>query len=288
MSRSPAAGPRRAAVLGSPIAHSLSPVLHRTAYRVLGIEATYDAIEMDTAGLASFCRGLGPEWMGLSLTMPLKRAVLPLLDEVSPTAVDVGAANTVVVAGGRLHGHNTDVEGIERSLDEAARSLTGDVGADGASDAQVLVIGAGATAMSTLAALARRGATRVRLVARDRDRARPAAEAAERLGIVATIEPLEEGRAVRVGDAAVVVCTLPGPAAPHLDLPARPGVLLDVSYDPWPGALVPVWRAAGGAAADGLDLLLWQAVGQVRLMTGLEPPIDEMRSALQAAARDRG
>src|SRR5688572_28400212 len=102
-------GPGRCAVLGSPIEHSLSAELHRAAYVELGLDWRYDAVEVDEAGLAGFLDGLGPEWRGLSLTMPLKRAVVPLLDEVRDRAVEAGAANTVLLGEGRRVGHNTDV-----------------------------------------------------------------------------------------------------------------------------------------------------------------------------------
>ncbi|GAB3899596.1 hypothetical protein GCM10027612_59790 [Microbispora bryophytorum subsp. camponoti] len=111
---------RRAAVLGSPIAHSLSPVLHRAAYAAMGLaDWRYDAIECAEDGLADLVGGCGPQWAGLSLTMPLKRAVLPLLDTVSDLAVAVGGANTVVFRDGARHGENTDVYGIVQALAEA-------------------------------------------------------------------------------------------------------------------------------------------------------------------------
>src|SRR4051794_12969885 len=100
---------RRAAVLGSPIAHSLSPALHRAAYIELGLDWTYDAIECDEAALPAFVQSLDASWVGLSLTMPLKRAVLPLLAEMSETVRLTGAANTVLFRDGRTVGDNTDV-----------------------------------------------------------------------------------------------------------------------------------------------------------------------------------
>jgi hypothetical protein len=102
----------RAAVLGRPIAHSLSPPLHRAAYEALGLDWTYDAVECGEDDLPALLDGLDASWAGLSLTMPLKQAVLPLLDEVSDLARDVAAANTVVLREGRRAGSNTDVHGI--------------------------------------------------------------------------------------------------------------------------------------------------------------------------------
>ncbi len=107
----------KAAVLGAPIAHSLSPVLHRAAYQALGLTGwSYQAIECDEAGLPGLIAGCGPDWAGLSLTMPLKRAVLSLLDEAEPLVGEVGAANTVRFDAGLRHGHNTDVPGISDAL----------------------------------------------------------------------------------------------------------------------------------------------------------------------------
>ena len=142
----------RAAVLGSPIAHSLSPVLHRAAYRELGLtDWTYSAIECDEQRLPSLLDSLGPDWEGLSLTMPLKRAVLPLLDHVEPLVTQVGAANTVVLAAGQRRGFNTDVAGIVTALRQAGVTTGGNV----------LVLGSGATACSALAALDAMGAATV-------------------------------------------------------------------------------------------------------------------------------
>src|SRR5690349_22527170 len=140
----------KAAVLGAPIAHSLSPVLHRAAYQALGLTGwSYEAIECDATRLPAVLGGCGPDWAGLSLTMPLKRAVLPLLDEIEPLAAEVGAANTVVFADGRRHGHNTDVPGMINALAESG--LPGPI-TDRHWPASVLILGAGATACSALAA----------------------------------------------------------------------------------------------------------------------------------------
>src|SRR5262249_20619285 len=109
----------KAAVLDSPIAHSLSPAPPRPGYRALGLTGwPNEIIECDEAALPGLLDGCGPDWAGLSLTMPLKRAVLPLLDRVEPVAVTIGAANTVVFTGGRRHGHNTDVPGAIAALAE--------------------------------------------------------------------------------------------------------------------------------------------------------------------------
>ena len=136
-----------AGVIGDPVAHSLSPGLHRAAYEELGLTHwSYDRFEIDEAALPGFLGGLGPEWAGLSLTMPLKRAVIPLLDEISDTAASVEAVNTVVFTeAGRRVGDNTDVPGIVAALREHGIEHVG----------SAAILGAGATASSALAALAR-------------------------------------------------------------------------------------------------------------------------------------
>ena len=162
----------KAAVLGSPISHSLSPVLHRAAYRALGLTGwTYDAIECDEPGLPAVLDGCGQDWAGLSLTMPLKRAVLPLLDTAEPLVADVGCANTVIFAAGARQGHNTDVPGMVNALTAAGVSGSG----------PVLLLGAGATACSALAAMRALGVGEVTVAVRDRQRAADLLAVARRL-----------------------------------------------------------------------------------------------------------
>jgi len=276
-------------VLGHPIGHSLSPVMHRAAYRALGLtDWVYEAIDVDVAELGQVLAGVDGSWAGLSLTMPLKRAVGAFLVDVSDLAQQVGAVNTVVVedAGGsdgvRLHGYNTDVYGIIRALGEiGATELTGCV-----------VLGGGATAASTLAAARDLGCGRPQVLVRSRDRAAHLGEAASRLGIEIDLGDLDAATAAwRIGalpEGSAVVSTLPAGAGDALaedlagaargQLPA----LLDVCYDPWPTPLARAWSAAGGAAVGGFAMLVHQAEGQVRLMTGRRPPLEVMRTAGQA------
>ena len=267
---------RRAAVLGSPISHSRSPVLHRAAYTALGLDWSYDAIEVTTSGLAGFldaCRW--PEWAGLSLTMPLKTDVLPLLDDVSDIAALTRAANTVVFTEQGRAGHNTDVAGMQRALQEAhGRGLAPHRGA---------IIGSGATARSALAALARLGAREIDVIARSPERARDLLPLGGEFGVVVSVSPWESPAPIQ---ADAVIATVPPGAADALAarVPDTPGVLLDVAYGSGVTALTSAWTGAGGASADGLDLLLWQAVDQVRLMTGREAPVEAMRAALRSDA----
>lgn len=271
---------RRAAVLGSPIRHSLSPTLHRAAYAALGLTGwCYEAVTCDEAALPAFVERLGPEWVGLSLTMPLKRAALSVADEVSALADAVGAANTLVLgpAGQPRRAENTDVAGILAALREAGvdRVRAG------------VILGAGGTAQAALAALGELGELTPRVVVRNPARTLDLLATADRLGARPRISSgLPE---VDVSDADVVVSTLPPGAADTVrGLPwaARP-VVLDVVYTPWPTPLASAALAAGCRIVSGLAVLLHQAVAQVELMTGRCAPIAQMRAALDAAVRLR-
>jgi shikimate dehydrogenase len=277
----PAASPavRRAAVLGSPVAHSLSPVLHRAAYGQLGLEDwTYERYEVDEEGIASFLGGTDEQWAGLSLTMPLKRAVIPLLDEVSPTARSVEAVNTVVFRGGRRIGDNTDIPGMVTALRER-----GIVRVERAA-----VLGAGATASSALAALAQICDGDVTTYVRSDERAREMRGWGERLGVrVRTAAWTDAADALT---APLVIATTPAGSTDALAerVPADPGTLFDVLYEPWPTRLAAAWTERSGTVVSGLDLLVHQAVLQVELMTGRAPaPLAAMRAAGEAALRAR-
>ncbi|MGH3826132.1 MAG: shikimate dehydrogenase [Pseudonocardiaceae bacterium] len=276
---------RRAGVLGSPIRHSLSPTLHRAAYAALELTGwRYDAVDCAETALAGFLERLGPEWAGLSLTMPLKRVALTVADEISPLAGAVGAANTLVLGqpGGRRRAENTDVAGILAALREAGLARI---------DAAVL-LGAGGTAQAALAALREFGERAPRVLVRDPARTADLRAAAERLGV----QPVISGGLpdMALPEADVVISTLPPGAADALSSPhggsrhwsAQP-VVLDVVYAPWPTALAASAIAAGCRTVSGLAVLLHQAVAQVELMTGHRAPIAAMRAALDAAVRSR-
>ncbi|MFF7951026.1 shikimate dehydrogenase [Streptomyces griseorubiginosus] len=271
---------RRAAVLGKPIAHSLSPVLHRAAYEELGLtDWSYDRFELDEAALPGFVEGLGPEWAGLSVTMPLKRAVIPLLDGISETAASVETVNTVLFTeDGRRLGDNTDIPGMVAALRER--------GIEQVDSAAVL--GAGATASSALAALARICTGEVVAYVRSEARAAEMRQWGERLDVeVRTADWADAAEALR---APLVVATTPAGATDALAhaVPERPAALFDVLYDPWPTELAARWSMIGGAVVSGLDLLVHQAVLQVELMTGLGPaPVETMRKAGEHALAAR-
>jgi shikimate dehydrogenase len=274
------AAERRAAVLGSPIAHSLSPELHRAAYAELGLTGwRYDRYEVDEAGLEDFLTGLGPQWAGLSLTMPLKRAVLPLLDGLSATAASVEAVNTVLFTDdGRLLGDNTDIPGMVAALRER--------GVDRVAGAAVL--GAGATASSALAALARLCDGEVTAYVRGDVRAHEMRGWGERLEVPVRAAAWDDAAAAL--RAPLVVATTPTGTADVLaaHVPDSPGTLFDVVYDPWPTPLAAAWEERGGTVVSGLDLLVHQAALQVEHMTGRAPaPLETMRRAGLAALAAR-
>ena len=274
---------RRAAVLGHPITHSLSPVLHRTAYAELGLEWTYEAIDLTSTELPEFVGGLSPEWVGLSLTMPLKESVLPLLDEVTPDAAQVRAANTVVVDATGLHGFNTDITGLVGLLSAADIGSRGNGLAEGRAEA--VVLGSGATARSTVAALAASQVSHVAVSARRPEAAVDVAAVAEGFGVIARVLPWPPPSAEL--SAAVVVSTVPAEATAKFALPATLGLLVDVLYDPWPTPLASAWTDAGGQVVGGFELLVRQAVEQVVLFTGRRPDIDAMRAAGQQVLDER-
>ncbi len=264
-------GHRRAAVLGSPISHSLSPTLHRAAYASLGLDWTYDAFDVTEEQLPGFLDSLDESWIGLSLTMPLKERIIPLLTTIDPVAARVGAVNTALRRAHGWDGANTDIDGIVEALQRA--------GIDPAS-ATATLLGAGATARSAVAALQRLGISRLTVCARRPEAARTVADLAESLGMECLARDLAPTAGALAVD--VVVSSLPGDAArPWADLaPSAMGALLDVSYHPWPSVLAAQWGSA--VVASGRDMLLWQAVEQVRLMTGRVPSADAMRAALPA------
>lgn len=265
----------RAAVLGSPVAHSLSPVMHAAAYECLGLAWEYGRHDVDEAGLAPFVAALDGSWRGLSLTMPLKEAAFDVATRVDDLARQVGAVNTLVREGDGWAGTNTDVAGIVAAL---ARE-----GIDRAP--RVLVLGSGATTRSALRAVADLGAGHVTFAVRSRVRPETLGLAAS-LAMTTASVPLADVADV-VADHDLVVDTLPGAAADPVavalagrdDLPP----LFEVIYEGWPTALARAFTASGAPVASGLVMLAYQGAEQVRLMTGAGVP-DDLGETMLAAA----
>jgi shikimate dehydrogenase len=263
----------RAAVLGSPIAHSLSPVLHSSAYQALGLDGwSYRAIECDEERLPGLLGSCGRDWAGLSLTMPLKRTVLPLLDQAEPLVTEVGGANTVVFADGARHGYNTDVAGMIMALTEACAAVA----------APALILGGGATACAALAALRGLGADGATAAVRDPASAGAMLAAADRLGMAVRLTDFGAEEQVSAGQ--LLISTVPAGAADiyaeRISPPGpAPSAVLDVVYHPWPTRLAAAAGAAGAVVISGFELLLHQAARQVELMTGRDAPVAPMRRA---------
>jgi shikimate dehydrogenase len=269
-------GLRRAAVLGRPVGHSLSPLLHRGAYAALGLTGwTYDALDVGGEDLPVLLAGLGEEWRGFSVTMPCKQAAVDVADLVEPLPRLLHAANTLVRTDAGWRAENTDVGGIGMALQLG--------GVERVEHAAVL--GAGGTAAAAAVALASLGARQVDVVVRDPGRAGDLLRVLEALGVPAAVQPL----AGPAPAAPVVVSTVPvggQPAAAALAWRAGHTVL-DVLYDPWPTPVAAAVGAAGGTVISGLEVLFWQATAQVELMTGHPAPIAAMRAALDAASATR-
>lgn len=264
----------RAAVVGSPVAHSLSPVLHLAAYRALGLTGwSYERIEADAAALPALVASLDSTWAGLSVTMPGKRAALELADRATPRAVAVGAANTLVPQGsGEWHADCTDVDGVVGALRAAA-------GYEPVAGAAGVVLGAGGTACAAIAGLAELGVSSVSVVARSPERAQDAVRCGEKLGLPVELVPWSSLETV--ASATVLVNTAPAAAIePHLPALASASYVLDVIYHPWP---TPLAQARDSRLATGLDMLLHQAFGQVEQFTGQPAPRAAMRDALREA-----
>ncbi|WP_371152241.1 shikimate dehydrogenase [Buchananella felis] len=273
----------RAAVVGDPIAHSLSPVLHLAAYASLGLDWDYQRCRVPEGQLGEFLGGLDASWAGLSVTMPHKGAALAAADSVDPLAQAVGVANTLVRhASGHLTAFNTDVAGIAAALREVAPSSW--------QPRRSVILGNRATACSAMAALGELGCTSHSVIARRHGGPGSTTLVAHALGV--DHRPLlwrqDEFTAAALREADVVISTVPAGVADPLaqfvaaNAPAH-ALLLDVVYHPWPSPLTAAWHSSGKTAAPGWLMLLHQAVDQVRLFTGHQPDVDAMRAALAGA-----
>ena len=271
-----------AAVIGSPIEHSLSPVIHRAAWAQIGVDGwEYRRLEQDADSLPRFIGGLGGDCAGLSVTMPCKQAVMPLLDVIDPLASAVGAVNTVVPSSGILAGFNTDVTGIASAIRRACSQ------ADRVLPTSAVVLGARATASSALAALGELGIVTSTVAARRFGGPGSVVAASSRLGVSIDQVLWSDRDAVlrAISGADLVISTLPAgvadPLAEHMTV--REGqILLDVIYSPRETALRSAFERNGGIVAEGTDMLIFQAAAQVQLMTGRAPKTDVMRGALEA------
>lgn len=283
MTAEPTSQRRQAGVVGSPIEHSLSPVLHRAAYAALGLsDWRYGRDEVPAGQLAAYVDSLDASWMGLSVTMPGKEEALRIAGAASTRALQTGSANTLIRREDGWWADNTDIDGIIRAFSEQ--------GADHARCAWL--IGSGATARSAVMAFAEMGVSQV--IVSVRATPRPATvELAHSLGLRVHVRGYDEGWP-DLANIDVAVSTLPaGAAAPMqaeddqraLSAGSAAGGMhaLDVVYGPrsttWSQAL----STAGAHVVDGAAMLLHQGAVQVELMTGKSAPLEAMRAALLAS-----
>lgn len=261
----------RAAVLGLPVSHSLSPALHNAGYAAAGLDASwqYTAVDCAEGELAAFVEGLDETWRGLSLTMPLKEVALTVADRVDPLARALGAANTLVRDADGWTAYNTDAPGITDALRRAGAQRMD----------RMAILGGGGTARAALGAAADLGAE-VTLYVRRPEAGEDLRPVAHALGVPMTVETW--GRAADAAASDVVVSTVPKGGADALAVGAwtAPTVVFDVVYDPWPTPLAEAARRAGCPIVSGLDLLLAQGVRQFELFTGVPAPVEAMRAAL--------
>lgn len=244
----------RGAVLGSPISHSLSPVVHRTAYEKLGILGQYQGIEITADHLEEFVSGLDETWTGLSLTMPLKEEILKSADEVDELALRINSANTLVRSPKGWKALTTDVNGFTEAL--IAHGATEFI--------KVIIFGSGATARAAAAACDA-SHREIRIIHRSPER-----EVAMRNAVrLAKLDFTEWGSDLTEADL-LINATPAGVADSYsegLSAPVR-GIYFESLYYPWPTKMLAKWRAANGFVIDGLDLLVHQGIDQVELMTG--------------------
>jgi len=270
-------GQLRAAVLGSPISHSLSPVLHRCAYEILGIAATYEAIEIQENQLADFVAKMDSSWLGVSLTMPLKEEVLKVADEVDPLALRIQSANTLYRVGEKWRATSTDVNGFSYAL--AAKSS--------GSFTSVVILGAGATARCAAAAFDGKGRKITVLLRSDYRKAQmqPCVSEGE-------LHFAQWNDRTALLDADLIVNTTPAGVGDEvaLLLDHKPdAIFFEALYNPWPTRLLQSWRATQSRGIDGLDLLVHQAIDQITLQTAGVRKMDlPERSTFAAALRSAG
>lgn len=244
----------QAAVLGSPITHSLSPILHKAAYQLLGWDWEYTAIEVKSGELAKFIADAGKQFRGLSLTMPLKEEALSIAQSLDPLVKRINAANTLIFSENDLSAYTTDVSGFQQALAKSKIIIPN----------EITILGGGATARSAIAAVDGRGKT-ITVYSRSPARATQLINSSTS----ATVIVKDWQQAQNGLESTLVISTTPAGATDEL-IP-RGGnqasrVLFESLYSPWPTKLLQRWQAAGGQFIDGLDLLVAQGIGQLELM----------------------
>lgn len=258
---------KKFAVLGSPIQHSKSPAIHLAAYRVLGNDWEYGRAEVMRGGLRKFIDELEPGWNGFSVTMPLKEDATRFADELDNSAKLTGATNTLYQNEfGKWIGFNTDVFGIVSSLQNANIAPV----------QHALILGSGATAISAATALSLHSpGAKLKVYARNAHTAKKLVAFAKERGLKASVT---KNLAKATKRAQITISALPAHA---LDADAaalessrfwRPGgALLDVAYNPWPSEIAKIWSSKDAQVINGIEMLIWQAVAQVRIFRTGDP-----------------
>lgn len=273
---------RKFSVLGSPIEHSLSPAIHLAAYRVLGEDWQYQKMEVEQDELAELLDTSADSISGFSLTMPLKEEAFRLADSHDGVSLKTGAVNTLVREKNQWIGYNTDVFGITQSLAAAAVSQC----------KSVVILGSGATAISAITAISQSFPNATVLVyARNRARVTGAIKFARSLGLRAKkIYFLQS----KLNSCDLAISTMPSGV---LDTRANQlaamrkfnprGVLLDVAYAPWPSEIAKLWISKKLLVISGLEMLLWQAIAQIRIFKSGSPTIalENEQGVMQAMRR---
>jgi len=257
-----------AGVLGSPINHSLSPLLHQAAYEMLGIEARYRAYEVKAGELANFISTKGFELQSLSLTMPLKEEALEIADYVSDISRQIASGNTLRKVDGDWNLTSTDVEGFTFALQTHHKSAAGNV----------LIIGSGATARA-VAAACNGVSDSLTVLHRNKARSDSMRQSAPELEL--DFHSWEADISFDSFD--LVVNTTPGDSASVFKhrIGSKMGIFFEVLYNPWPTALLSTWRENGNFAIDGLDLLIHQAISQVEIFSSQRVERDVMAKKLR-------
>jgi len=275
---------RVCAVIGDPIAHSLSPAIHNAAFRSLGMDLVYVPFRVRANELKAAIEGIRSLGvLGVNVTMPHKTRVVPLLDAIEKTALQIGAVNTIVRNDGRLRGYNTDGQAALAVLQSLARSLRG---------RRAVILGAGGAARAIVYYLSKTVES-IAILNRTRSKGSSIASKIARLrGITCRSYGLSKASLEReLGQADLLVNTIPADAFARLGniliqerLVREDMVVFDVNYEPKNDFLVNA-KLAGAKATDGLDMLVRQAALSFTLWTGREAPIDIMReAAIQARA----
>lgn len=260
----------QAAVLGSPISHSLSPRLHNAAYKFLNLSGSYSSFEVPAGALSKFLSDKSDSWTGFSLTMPLKEEALDCVDFIDPLVLRIKSGNTIVNQDGLWKLFSTDVIGFTNAWNLHSEKQP----------SSVVIIGSGATARAAAAAFDS-VATHIRVIHRNSEREESLRNCVQES--VIDFSPWEFNEIVLHAD--LVVNTTPKFALDDFaaELVAKPaGIFFDALYDPWPTRFAHAWSEQGGRVMGGLELLIAQGIEQVKIFTGADISTSELSQFLRS------